>query len=86
MEGEESGKEWLRKYLRRKSVAWPHVVAGQGWYEGPAEGFKVGYLSYVPLYLLVDADGRLIEANPPLADLGPRIERALAAGVSAASP
>jgi hypothetical protein len=76
--GPQLDREWLPNYLKDKGVEWTQVVAasdGGRWYPPPFDAYDV---RYVPLYLLLDREGRIVSANPTRAALGPAIEEALA--------
>ncbi len=70
---------WLSNYLKDKGATWTQVVAASdhgGWYPPPFDAYDV---RYVPLYLLLDREGRIVRVNPHRGDLPAAIEAALAA-------
>lgn len=72
MEGDEAGIEWLREFRDKHGIDWPTVATGSpAWYSEPFEAYNVGYL---PFYLLLDRQGRVIDVDTR----GPRLDRALA--------
>jgi hypothetical protein len=60
VEGDEEGREWLRDYLRRKQATWPNAPTHPQWYSEPFEEYNVRYL---PFNLLLDPEGRVIDAD-----------------------
>lgn len=62
VEGGTKGRKRLARYLEDKRATWPQVLSGSPqWYSEPFEAYDVRYL---PLHLLLDAEGRLVEVNP----------------------
>ncbi len=77
MKGGKKGKKWLTRYLERKQADWPQVLSGSPfWYSPPFEAYDVRYL---PLHLLLDGNGRIVDVNPRGGQLDAAIERALEA-------
>ena len=75
MEGGRKGRKWLNRYLEGKRATWSQALSGSPlWYSGPFEEYGVRYL---PLYLLLGRDGRILEINPRGEELDRAIERAL---------
>jgi hypothetical protein len=72
VEGDEAGMEWLREFKEKHRVNWPTVATGNpAWFSEPFEKYNV---SYLPFYLLLDNEGRVIEIDPR----GARLDRTLA--------
>jgi len=77
VEGGAKGRSRLAKYLERMRATWPQALSGSpSWYSGPFEAYKVTYL---PLVLLLDRAGRIVEVNPR----GPRLDRAVEQALAA---
>lgn len=74
MEGDDDGKEWLRKYVGEQEITWPNVAVSQVWYDEPFEEYDVGYLPYS---LLIDRDGNLVDTDVRGKRLDPAIEELL---------
>lgn len=75
MEGGETGRKWLRGYLERKEATWPQVLGSRPrWYAPPFEAYNVRFL---PLYLLLDRDGKIAAVNPRGRALDRAVEREL---------
>ena len=75
MKGGKSGRRWLTGYLEKKQATWPQAISGSpAWYSAPFEDYDVRYL---PLHLLLDREGRIIEVNPRGERLDGAVERAL---------
>lgn len=77
MKGGNKGKKKLTRYLDGKRATWPQVLSGSPeWYSAPFEEYDVRYL---PLHLLLDDSGRIVEVNPRGKKLDEAIARALEA-------
>lgn len=67
----------MTRYLGGKQATWPQVLTGSpSWYPEPFEEYNV---SYLPLHLLLDREGRIVDVNPRGKALDEAIERALEA-------
>ncbi len=78
MGGYQARRGWLSNYVAGKGADWPQIIAvtERGWYPPPFDAYDV---DYVPMYLLLDREGRILEVNPPVDDLGRVVERVLSA-------
>jgi len=83
VEGGKKGKKRLSRYLEGKQAEWPQVLTGSPyWYAEPFEAYDVRYL---PLHLLLDGEGRIVEVNPRGERLDEAVARALEAEASGGS-
>lgn len=60
VEGDEKGKRWLEDYAKKKNLTWPQVPSGQAWYGEPFDEYNVRYL---PFYLILDRQGKVVDAD-----------------------
>jgi len=83
VQGGKKGRKWLTRYLDRQQATWPQALSGSPmWYSPPFEAYEVNYL---PLHLLLDREGRIVEVNPRAEGLDDAVERALAASTPEAA-
>lgn len=76
MQGGKNGRRRLAEYLERRQVNWPQAISGSpNWYSPPFAAYDV---SYLPLQLLLDREGRILEVNPRGRGIVEAVERALA--------
>jgi hypothetical protein len=79
VKGGKKGKRQLSRYLDGKQATWPQVLSeSASWYAAPFEEYDVRYL---PLHLLLDSRGRIVDINPRGEQLDEAVERALEAEV-----
>lgn len=60
VQGDEKGKRWLEDYVKKKQLTWPQVPSGELWYGEPFDGYDV---SYLPFYLILDKNGKVVDAD-----------------------
>ena len=71
------GRKRLTRYLDGKRATWPQVLSGSPrWYSPPFEPYDVRYL---PMHLLLDREGNIVDVNPRGEALDEAVAQALAA-------
>ena len=58
-----SNEEALRNYIREKDYPGQHIYDGSGWNGPLAQQFGIGSSEQIPAIVLIDADGKVVEAR-----------------------